>query len=56
MFINVSEEKAVIDLAENESINRKKIENGLYTGEESGSIENGLLTIPGHGIILMSGK
>ena len=56
VFINVSEEKAVIDLTENESINRKKIENGLYTGEESGSIENGLLTIPGHGIILMSGK
>lgn len=56
VFINVSEEKAVIDLTENESINRKKIENGLYTGEESGSIENCLLTIPGHGIILMSGK
>lgn len=51
VFINVSENETVVDLSDSREI--KIIENALYTGEEKGSFENGLLTIPGYGIILM---
>ena len=56
VFINVSGREAVIDLSEDKNISKKKIENALYTGEEKGNIKDGLLTIPGYGIILMDGK
>lgn len=56
VFINISGQEAVIDLSQDKEIDKKRIENGLYIGEEEGSLEKGRLTIPGYGIILMRNR
>lgn len=50
VFINISNEEAKIDLSGTEV---REIANALYTGEEEGSLEEGILTIPGYGIMLL---
>lgn len=51
IFINVSKEETKIDLTGNAEI--KQMKNALYTGAEQGSFEEGILTIPAYGIILL---
>lgn len=53
IFCNVSEKEAALDLSQMENV-PKKIENALYTGEEQAVYEEGRLTIPAYGIVLMS--
>ena len=51
-FCNVSKEEAVIDISGLGDV-KEGIVNGLYTGEESAAYEDGKLTIPGYGIVLI---
>lgn len=50
IFCNTSMENVILDLSEMADL---EMENVLYTGEEAGSYENGILCIPPYGIILM---
>lgn len=52
IFCNTSKEAVTLELSELAGL-ENGIENGLYTGEETGSYENGILTIPPCGIIIM---
>ncbi len=54
VFINVSEEEAVIDLSGNPE--KLEMKNALYTGEETAGYEKGILRIPPYGILLMGEK
>lgn len=50
LFINISGNETSIDLSGMPEM--LEIENTLYAGREEGKLENGVLTIPGYGIIL----
>lgn len=50
IFCNTSMGTVTLDLSEMTGL---EMENALYTGEETGSYENGILSIPPYGIILM---
>lgn len=51
IFINTSKDEVSVDVSGIPEI--KSIGNALYTGEEKGKLENGILTVPGYGIILL---
>lgn len=52
IFCNTSKEAVTLELSELAGL-EKGIENALYTGEETGSFEDGILTIPPYGIVIM---